>query len=81
MRKVRARTPKEKAKASTTRTIRAKPKARGRPTRLDKAVVSELRIVTLVDFVDDVDIGNEIAEQSNNKDKYEEKEIGKEATS
>ena len=56
---------------------RAKPKARGRPTRLDKAAVNELRIATLVGFADGADTGNEIAGQNNSKDRYEEKETRK----
>ncbi len=40
-----------------------------------------MRIVTLVDFADGADTGNEIARQNNNKDKYEEKEIRKAAAS
>ncbi len=47
---------------------------------MEKAAVSELRMGTLVDFAESVDTGNEIAGQ-NNKDKYEEKVISKEAAS
>ena len=40
-----------------------------------------MRIVTLVDFAESADIGNESAGQNNNKDKYKEKVIRKEAVS
>ena len=69
----------EKARVSTTRTRRAKRKARGRRMLLGRTVVSELKIVTFVDFVDVEDTGNESAGQDN-KDKDEEKENRKAAS-
>ena len=61
---------------------RAKPRAKGRLTRLDHRLdFNELMIAKLVGFAESADTGNEIAGQNNNKDKDEEKEIRKEAAS
>ena len=61
---------------------RAKPKAKGRLTRLDHRLdFNELMIAILVGFAESADTGSESAGQNNSKDKCEEKDIRKEAAS